>query len=332
MPLSSTGGPTPLAPASSAGAKNAPQGPRDFRRAAVLTYYTAPYPSDSIDGIFEALLMLAADRLDANGAVMREQRSSRASRDEKGSWLGRAWKHVVKYASSNLAQMRQAAFLNAFSRQLELNPAEESSIVMVSCQGFIISYGKRHFGSLFATNCGLYFCSCEPEVAPAAAVAAASNESSNNSTGNGVEGDVEDIKERVLFTDVASLLPSISLEQKETAAPFIQGIPSGVVAPTALQVFTVQLSTVLQFVGLHEVAVKQPKKLAVEAERGGGDTVQDAPCTDVVQKREFNLICELPRHLDTLKFCALLWRLWALRLHQLGRPLENPAVQYAEPH
>ncbi|KAG5480390.1 hypothetical protein LSCM4_06156 [Leishmania orientalis] len=335
MPLSSSGGATPTtppAPTSSAADKHALQDPRGFRRAAVLTYHTAPYPSNSIDGIFEALLMLAADRLGPNGEVVKEKTSNRTSRAEKGGWLGRAWKHVVSYTSSNLLQIRQAAFFNAFSRQLELNPAEESSIVMVSCQCFIVSDGKMRFGSLFATNCGLYFCSCEPQAAPAATTAAEANASSNSSADNRVEGEVDYIKERVLFTDVASLLPSISLEQKGTIAPFIQGIPSGVVAPTALQVFTVQLSTVLQFVGLHKVAVKRPTRSAAEAERGSGDTGQDAPYTDVVQKREFNLICELPCNLDTLKFCALLWRLWAQRLHQLGRPLENPAVHYAEPH
>ncbi|KAI5686750.1 hypothetical protein MNV84_03402 [Leishmania braziliensis] len=332
MSLLSSRGVTPPAPAFSAAAKDAPQAPRNFRRAAVLTYRTAPHPNDSIEGIFEALLMLAADQLDPNGEARESSRSS-ASRAEKRGWLGRAWRHVVNYASSDLWQMHQADFLKAFSRQLELNPAEESSTVMVSCQCFMVSGGKLHFGSLFATNCGLYFCSCTPETALAAATAAEYDASSNTTADSGdAEDEIEYIKERILFTDVASLLPSISLEQHGTVTPFIQGIPSGVVAPTALQVFTVQLSTVLQFVDLHKVAVKQPKKFAAEAKRFSDDTVQDAPCTDVVQKCEYNLVCKLPPNLETLKFCALLWRLWTQRLHELGRPLENPAAHYAEPH
>ncbi|CAG9573152.1 conserved hypothetical protein [Leishmania major strain Friedlin] len=335
MPLFSSGNTpvVPPTPTSLAAAKDAPQGPRDFSRAAALTYRTAPHPSDSTDGVFEALLMLAADRLDPNGEAMKENSSSGASRSKKGSWLGRAWRHIMDYATNNLLKMRQADFLNAFSRQLEVNSAEESSTVMVSCQCFIVSGGKLHFGSLFATNCGLYFCSCAPEAAPAAAAAAESDAGATSSADHrGADDEVEYIKERILFTDVASLLPSIFLEQDGTATPFIQGIPNGVVAPTALQVFTVQLSTVLQFLNLHNVAVKRPKRSAAEAEKNGAGAVQEAPCIDVVQKHEFNLVCELPPSLDTLKFCALLWRLWAQRLHDLGRPLEHPAVHYAEPH
>ncbi|TPP49917.1 hypothetical protein CGC21_29415 [Leishmania donovani] len=308
MPLFSSGNTPVMPPTPTSAAKDAPQGPSGFSRAAALTYRTAPHPSDSTDGVFEALLMLAADRLNPNGEAMKENSSSGASHSKKGSWFGRAWRHVVDYATNNLLKMRQADFLNAFSRQLEVNPAEESSTVMVSCQCFIVSGGKLRFGSLFATNCGF-------------------------SAGlRGAEDEVEYIKERILFTDVASLLPSIFLEQNGTATPFIQGIPNGVVAPTALQVFTVQLSTVLQFLHLHNVGVKRPKRSAAEAEKGGAGAVQEAPCIDVVQKHEFNLVCELPPSLDTLKFCALLWRLWAQRLHDLGRPLEHPAVHYAEPH
>ncbi|GET88141.1 hypothetical protein, conserved [Leishmania tarentolae] len=320
-------------PTSLSAAKDAPQGPHDFRRAAVLTYRTAPHPSDSINSIFEALLMLDADRLVPNGERVKEHNSTDVPRAKKDSWFRSAWRHVMSYTTSDLLQMRQADFLNTFSRQLEVNPAEESSTVMVSCQCFIVSGGSLRFGTLYATNCGLYFCSCRPEAAPATVAAANSHVHWNSSTDSGgAKGEVEYIKERVLFTDVASLLPSIVLEQNGTALPFIQGIPNGVVTPTALQVFTVQLSTVLQFVGVRSVAVKRPQRSIAEPERVGAGAVQEAPCIDVVQKHEFKPVCELPPRLDTLKLCALLWRLWAQRLHDLGRPLENPAAHYAEPH
>ncbi|KAG5506446.1 hypothetical protein JKF63_05949 [Porcisia hertigi] len=325
---------TPPAPTPPVAVEDAPMDAPHFRRVAALTYRTAPSPSDGTNDIFEAVLMLAENQLDPDAEVMRENKGgSSASRLEKATWLGRAWRHVVNYTSKNLAQTRQADFLNAFSRQLELNPAEESSTVMVSCQCSIVSGGELRLGSLFATNCGLYFCSRIPEVEPPADTATKSDANANRPKDKGSAQDEPDyIKERVLFTDVASLLPSIFLNQNGTTTPFIQGIPNGVVAPTALQVFTVRLSMVLQFVDLHTVAVKRPEKSAPETVKSRSDTMQDAPCTDVVRKREFNLIGELPPKLDTLKFCALLSRLWARRLHELGRPLENPTTQYADPH
>lgn len=298
--------------------------PRHYRRAAALTYHTAPCPSDSTECVFEALLTLAADRLDANGEAIRDgaavtaAASSSTAQVERGTWLGRAWRFAVDYTSKSFLAARQDAFLEAFSRQLELNPAEETSTVMMSCECYLVSGGQLHLVTLFATNCGLYFCT------PNVATTAAPSEESDADDG---------IKDRALFTDVASLLPSIFLPQRdETAAPFIQGIPSGVVAPTALQVFTVRLSTVLQFVALHNVAVKPPGKPTAEAERSGAESMHEALCTDVVRKREYNLICELPPNLDTLKFAALTERLLTQRLHEPGRPLEHPAARYAEPH
>lgn len=284
-----------------------------YQRAAALTYFTAPYPSDSTNDILEVLLSLAADKVDVTG-------SSLDSRVSSSGWLGRAWKQVTDYKAAQAVKTRQDDFLTAFSRQLELNPTEESSVVMVSCHCFVVSNGKLDFGTLYVTNCGLYFC--------AATVQAAANANAEKAA----EG-VELIKERVLFTDMASFLPSIVLAQKDSSAPpFIQGIPSGVVAPTALQVFTVRQSTIVQFVGLHDVVVRPPRKSAAEREKAGADAVQDAPCTDVVRKHEYALIDELPSNLDTIKFCALLWRLWTERLNELGLPLENPAARYAEPH
>ncbi|KPA75315.1 hypothetical protein ABB37_08612 [Leptomonas pyrrhocoris] len=295
-----------------------------YVRAAALTYVTAPYPSDSTEGIFEALLLLAAGKVNANG-------SSTESRADAGGWLARAWRHVTDYSAAHLLKARQEDFLAAFSRQLELNPAEESNVVMVSCHCFIVSNGELVFGTLYATNCGLYFCAAAVPAAANAGAERAETGLASSDAEPAAEG-MEFIKERVLFTDMASFLPSIFLEQKDRAPPFVQGVPSAVVAPTALQVFTVRRSTVIQFVGLHEVVVKPPRKAAAERERAGVDAAQDAPCTDVVRKTEHLLITELPPSLDTLKVCALLWRLWAERLNELGLPLEHPAARYAEPH
>ncbi|KAK7195572.1 hypothetical protein NESM_000485600 [Novymonas esmeraldas] len=306
-----------------------------YHRAAALTYRIAPYPSDSIDGVLEALLALAADKRDPTGGKLGNTADT-AQGAASATWLSRAWGHVVGSPMSHLLQARQSTFVEAFSRQLELHPAQESSTVMASCQCSIVSNGNLHPGLLFATNCALYFCSSTTESTPAAVSAATSPGATLSSSAPGRDGEAEEgthyIKERVLFTDIASVLPSIALEQHGTTTPFIQGIPSGVVAPTALQVFTVQLSTVLQFVGLHNVAVKPARRSAADAARESGDAPPSAPCTDVVRRGEDGLVHALPPHLDTLKFSALVFRLWATRLRELGRPLEHPAAQYAQPH
>lgn len=302
--------------------------PRVYQRAAALTYHTAPYPSDNLEGVFEALLLLAADKVDVNGASV-------DTGLQAGGWLGRAWRHVTDRTAAHRLQSRQADFLAAFSRQLELNPAEESNVVMVSCHCFVVSNGKLHFGTLYATNCGLYFCAAAIEVARSASVESAENGSGSSADSRAPEplvDGMEFIKERVLFTDTASFLPSIFLEQKGNAPPYIQGVPNGVVAPNALQAFTVRCSRVIQFVGLHDVVVKPPRRKAAEREKSATDAVQDAPCTDVVHKREHALIEQMPSNLDTFKFCALLWRLWRERLTELDLPLENPAARYADPH
>lgn len=323
----SVGSPPPTASPEALQHEQAPA-PRVYQRAAALTYLTAPYPSDHLESLFDALLLLAADKIDVNGAAV--DTSGRS-----GGWLGRAWRHVTDRSAAHRRQSRQEDFLAAFSRQLELNPAEESSVVMVSCHCFIVSKGKLHFGTLYATNCGLYFCAATVEAAHRATLESAENGSTSSGDSGAPEPVVEGmefIKERVLFTDMASLLPSIFLEQKGNAPPYIQGVPSGAVAPNALQVFTVCHSTVIQFVGLHEVMVKPPQQKAGDKEKPGADAVQDAPCTDVVHKREHALIEALPSNQDTFKFCALLGRLWRERLNELGRPLENPAARYADPH
>jgi hypothetical protein len=306
---------------------NAAHVPPLYQRSAALTYYSAPYPVDSTEGIFEAFLLLAADKIDVNG-------SSAKYRTEPHSWWGRAWKRVADYSAIQLLKTRQADFLAAFSRQLELNPSEESSVVMVSCHSHIVSNGELYFGTLYATNCGLYFCAAPVQATANSNTVKSEMEpaSSQGSSAEAAPAEPELIKERVLFTDMASFLPSIALEQKDGAPPFIQGIPSGVVAPNALQVFTVRHSTVVQFVGLQDVVVKPPRKAAAERNKSEADAVQDASCTDVVRRRECALIEGLPSSMSTLKFCALLWRLWTNRLNGLGMPLKNPAARYAEPH
>ncbi|KPI86716.1 hypothetical protein ABL78_4232 [Leptomonas seymouri] len=300
-------------------ARDAAQESPVYLRAAALTYLTAPYPSDNMEGLFEALLLLAADKA-GSGAV---------GRADAGNWFKRAWKRVTDSSAAYLLKARQEDFIDAFSRQLELYPAEETRVVMLSCHCLIVSNRRLCFGTLYATNCGLYFCAATAHAARNASgerAETASTSSADSCAAEPAAGGMELIKERVLFTDIASFLPSIFLEQKNNAPPFIQGVPSGMVAPTALQVFTVRQSTVIQFIHLHDVVVKPPGRPT------GAGGAQDAPCTDVVRKQEHALIHELPSNLDTFKFCALLLRLWGGRLQGLGLPLGHPAAAYAAPH
>lgn len=290
-----------------------------YRRAETLTYQVAPYPFEAANEVFEAMMMMSLDRANqANGGRL----------PGPDGWLSRAWKGVKQYARRQNCDKRQASFADTFSRQLELNPREEWDVVMVSCYCFMISSGRLHCGILYATNCGIYFCSALESMD-----SGSDDETDRQGRATAAKAGVELLKDRLLFSDVASILPSVHLQQNDELPPFLMGVPSAIVTPTALQVFTVKDRQVVQFVGIHNVVLKPPEANTTAAAPGTETPPTPPPpphSVDVLSHSEFELALGLPRALDTLKFCAVLWRLWSQRLEALGLPLENANAQYAE--
>ncbi|EPY16827.1 hypothetical protein STCU_10961 [Strigomonas culicis] len=163
----------------------------------------------------------------------------------------------------------------------------------------------------------------------------------------------EVIKDWVPMADVASLLPSVyfPLRIPKEAAPadphadsahghtsedqyyyydggfYFQGIPHLLVRPSALQLFARQSRQLYQFIGMHSVVIKPPKRVRHasssppsprQAGGVGGGTAVDLPSAaaavsdgDVITWEEYTVLKELDGAYAAFIVCVLAGRLWA---------------------
>lgn len=315
--------------------------PFKYVSAVTLAYEVAPYPMDN-DAAFLSVLHSSQESL--HTATL------------SGGWLSRAWRHVSQIALDGSAGARQAAFERSFAHQLEAY-ADEPRVVLVSARCALLSLGQPHWGTMYLTNGGLYFStsgssgdddlhSCsrpeEHRVDPSLTFSTEELVDGNVSeTRHHACTRVEHIKEYVRFSDIASMLPSIVLNQRgETPQLYIQGVPSIIVAPTALQIFTAKPRCILHLIHISSVVMRPPEPkpcdanstLASNAPTKSTEIKKCASVHHVLSHSEYRVARTLPKELDGLKLTSLAWRLWKDHLKRLGLPLQRPDVQYADPH
>lgn len=458
---STSASPSATSTAAATGSRAAP-----YLSAAALTYAVAPYPSiEASNNVFRMITMeTVADRRAPDG--------SQVPSSTLRSFFSSAVANVKSMYYGHAVATRQAELMEHFRPQLLAN-RYDTQVVIMSASCVLLSLGQPNCGTLYATNCGLYFCTDNVEDYETSGLSA------REARGPEVDGR-ESIKEHIDFTTVASILPSVCLQQRKvrqrrprvprarvdplryrnndrsdntstssandedlhsspymrgrggpgfqsgssggggpgtstsTAAskggrsflrrlggffsrrprepvrprdageddsddddeeeeageepvilPFIMGVPSAMVPPDALQVFTVDPPQIFQFLHISNVVMPEPSVMGAyygvgrSGGRGGGERSFDdsdedgdvnaseeaetseealgsvpSKVTHVLGQSEFEAVRSMPASLQTLVACTVILRLWENRmLKELRKPsLLHPKVTYASPH
>lgn len=344
-------------------------------RASTLTYRRAPRPQGCEEALQLVILFSAGDDRDWSEADARDVSAADPAADgphRRRGWLSRAWRTLCTFQGDQRLASRQADFALHFSRQMEQHASTDDGVVLVSARAAVLSMGQPVRGTLYVTRCGLYFaCDIATASAPTEHAGQLSNPTpqpldQNDDGVSDADGDggtraapepcgqrppardEASLKEFVDYLRMAAVLPSVCFPARSSAATvsapvdsfYLEGVPSPVVAPNAIQIFAAHPNQIYQFICIFDVAVAPPSVAvaAVSTSRRSSPSPQvlpNATTTGTIAasdahftEAEYCIVRKVAAHVQPLVLCIVLHRLMlAARRHCL----QEPSFDYVGP-